>query len=97
MSFFGCNFIELINEWRRSFIKDIQRLAQPGYTPTEEDVLRVGPQSTGPQSTGITETGLNMDGLSVSIIDVGNMRSERKKWIHCFERCERLSLCVMNG
>jgi guanine nucleotide-binding protein subunit alpha len=47
----------------------------------EEDVLRAGPQST-----GITESRLNMDGLSVSIIDVGNQRSERRKWIHCFER-----------
>ncbi|KAJ6459494.1 heterotrimeric G-protein alpha subunit, GPA3-like protein [Mycena vulgaris] len=71
------------------FINDIQRLAQPGYTPTEEDVLRAGPQST-----GITETRFNMGGLSLCIFDVGGQRSERKKWIHCFGSVTSIIFCT---
>jgi hypothetical protein len=26
-----------------------------------------------------------MDGIRVNLIDVGGQRSERKKWLHCFE------------
>ncbi len=31
------------------------------------------------------ETFLERDGLSISLIDVGGQRSERKKWLNCFD------------
>jgi hypothetical protein len=34
---------------------------------------------------GIAETFFDMDGIRVNLIDVGGQRSERKKWLHCFE------------
>ncbi|KAJ6607205.1 heterotrimeric G-protein alpha subunit, GPA3-like protein [Mycena sp. CBHHK59/15] len=71
------------------FISHIQRLAQPGYTPTEEDVLRARAQST-----SITETRFNMGGLSIHMFDVGGQRSERKKWIHCFESVTSIIFCT---
>ncbi|KAF7333951.1 Heterotrimeric G-protein alpha subunit [Mycena sanguinolenta] len=67
------------------FFTQIQHLAQPEYTPTEEDVLR-----TPAQKNTITETRFSMGGLSIRFIDVGPLRSERKKWIHCFESCNRM-------
>lgn len=35
--------------------------------------------------SGIVETMLNKGPLRISLIDVGGQRSERKKWIHCFD------------
>jgi len=71
------------------FISAIQRLAQPGYTPTEEDVLRARAQST-----SISETRFNLGGLSIHMFDVGGQRSERKKWIHCFESVTSIIFCT---
>ncbi|KAJ7275889.1 heterotrimeric G protein alpha subunit A [Mycena rebaudengoi] len=71
------------------FINAIQRLADPAYTPTEEDVLRARAQST-----SITETRFNMGGLSIFMFDVGGQRSERKKWIHCFESVTSIIFCT---
>jgi hypothetical protein len=67
---------------KRSFFSAIQRLADPAYLPTEEDVLRARLQST-----GITETRFNVGGLPIHMFDVGGQRNERRKWMHCFERC----------
>ncbi|KAK7038332.1 heterotrimeric G-protein alpha subunit [Favolaschia claudopus] len=71
------------------FIGAVQRLAQPGYIPTEDDVLRARAQST-----SITETRFNMGGLSMHMFDVGGQRSERKKWIHCFESVTSIIFCT---
>ena len=35
--------------------------------------------------TGIVETTLTRSGISITLIDVGGQRSERKKWLHCFD------------
>lgn len=37
------------------------------------------------KTTGITETTFKIDNLIYRMFDVGGQRSERKKWIHCFE------------
>jgi len=58
----------------------MQDVVNPNYTPTEQDVLR-----TRVPTTGIIETNFEIDGNRFRIIDVGGQRSERKKWIHCFE------------
>ncbi|KAJ7319418.1 G-protein alpha subunit [Mycena albidolilacea] len=71
------------------FVSAIQRLADPAYLPTEEDVLRARLQST-----SITETRFNLGGLSIHMFDVGGQRSERKKWIHCFESVTSIIFCT---
>jgi tRNA U34 5-carboxymethylaminomethyl modifying GTPase MnmE/TrmE len=55
-------------------------ISQRGYIPTEQDVLR----SRVP-TTGIVENDFVIEGSLFRIFDVGGQRSERKKWIHCFE------------
>lgn len=55
-------------------------LVRPGYVPTQQDVLR----SRVP-TTGIIENSFEIDGNIFRMWDVGGQRSERKKWIHCFE------------
>lgn len=59
----------------RSYFNNIQRLAQPGYIPTDQDILR-----SRVKSTGITEVQLNIHGTVYRMCDVGGQRSERKKW-----------------
>ncbi|KAJ7917638.1 G-protein alpha subunit-domain-containing protein [Mycena leptocephala] len=64
-----------------SFFASIHRIAAPTYVPSEEDVLRAQAKNT-----AIIETRFWMRGLMIHMFDVGGQRSERKKWIHCFER-----------
>ncbi|CAO3687377.1 unnamed protein product [Umbelopsis vinacea] len=71
------------------FLSEIRRLAQPSYIPTVADVLRARLKST-----GILETRFNMSRLSIHMFDVGGQRSERKKWIHCFEAVTSIIFCV---
>lgn len=58
----------------------MDRIGDPHYVPTDQDVLR-----SRVKTTGITETTFNIGELTYRMFDVGGQRSERKKWIHCFE------------
>ncbi|KAF7972378.1 hypothetical protein HWV62_1090 [Athelia sp. TMB] len=71
------------------FFENAIRIGEQGYVPTEPDVLRARQKST-----GITETRFNMGQLSIHMFDVGGQRSERKKWIHCFESVTSIIFCT---
>jgi len=71
------------------FFSQVHRICDRGYIPSEPDVLR-----TRAKTTGITETRFNMGQLSIHMFDVGGQRSERKKWIHCFEAVTSIIFCV---
>ncbi|KAI8370443.1 heterotrimeric G protein alpha subunit A [Radiomyces spectabilis] len=71
------------------FLSHLHRLTKPGYVPTVDDVLHARLKTT-----GITETRFSMGELSVHMFDVGGQRSERKKWIHCFESVTSIMFCV---
>lgn len=57
--------------------------------PSDQDVLR-----SRVKSTGITETTFVIENLTYRMFDVGGQRSERKKWIHCFENVTALVFLV---
>jgi guanine nucleotide-binding protein G(i) subunit alpha len=63
-----------------SYFDSIDRISQQNYLPSDQDVLR-----TRVKTTGITETTFHIQDLTYRMFDVGGQRSERKKWIHCFE------------
>lgn len=69
-----------LNDSARYYFDSIPRMADPGYLPTDQDVLR-----SRVKTTGITETHFKIGELNYKVFDVGGQRSERKKWIHCFE------------
>ncbi|GAC74489.1 hypothetical protein PANT_11d00082 [Moesziomyces antarcticus T-34] len=71
------------------FFDNVNRIGQPDYVPDENDVLRARSKTT-----GISETRFNMGQLSIHLFDVGGQRSERKKWIHCFEAVTSIIFCV---
>ncbi|KAH7680277.1 G protein alpha subunit 3, partial [Aphelenchoides avenae] len=62
------------------FLDSVERIAAPDYKPTEQDILlsRI-------KTTGIVEVKFKMKNVDFRVFDVGGQRSERKKWIHCFE------------
>ncbi|KAL2061097.1 hypothetical protein VTL71DRAFT_9149 [Oculimacula yallundae] len=71
------------------FFTEANRIAAPEYIPIEADVLRARTKTT-----GIYETRFTMGSLSIHMFDVGGQRSERKKWIHCFENVTSIIFCV---
>lgn len=72
-----------------SYFDSIDRIAQPDYLPTDQDVLR-----SRVKTTGITETTFIIGDLTYRMFDVGGQRSERKKWIHCFENVTTILFLV---
>ncbi|KAK5807994.1 guanine nucleotide binding protein, alpha subunit [Linnemannia elongata] len=62
------------------FFDAVDRIYRLDYIPSDADILRCRVKST-----GITETAFHMGKLTYRMFDVGGQRSERKKWIHCFE------------
>ena len=46
------------------------------------------------QLLGITETTFVIGDLTYRMFDVGGQRSERKKWIHCFENVTAIIFLV---
>src|ERR1700759_3589679 len=72
-----------------SFFVDLDRLFIKEFIPTDQDVLRARLRTT-----GITETVFDLGSLQYRMFDVGGQRSERKKWIHCFENVNALMFLV---
>ncbi|KAL9631481.1 MAG: hypothetical protein Q9204_004213 [Flavoplaca sp. TL-2023a] len=62
------------------YYNNIDRLFAKDYLPNDQDVLR-----SRLRTTGITETLFELGQLKYHMFDVGGQRSERKKWVHCFE------------
>uniref|UniRef100_H2Y9Q1 Uncharacterized protein n=1 Tax=Ciona savignyi TaxID=51511 RepID=H2Y9Q1_CIOSA len=62
------------------YLNNIDRILDLGYLPNEQDILR-----TRVTTTGISETRFTFKDINFLMVDVGGQRTERKKWIHCFE------------
>ncbi|KAI9623734.1 hypothetical protein H4Q26_014463 [Puccinia striiformis f. sp. tritici PST-130] len=62
------------------YFDSIDRISQRNYTPDDQDILR-----SRLKTKGISETMFVIGDLNYRMLDVGGQRSERQKWIHCFE------------
>ncbi|XP_013786823.1 guanine nucleotide-binding protein G(i) subunit alpha isoform X1 [Limulus polyphemus] len=78
-----------LNDSAAYYLNALDRICQSNYIPTQQDVLR-----TRVKTTGIVETHFTFKGLHFKMFDVGGQRSERKKWIHCFEGVTAIIFCV---
>ncbi|TRY54852.1 hypothetical protein DNTS_001809 [Danionella cerebrum] len=78
-----------LNDSASYYLNDLDRISSPSYVPTQQDVLR-----TRVKTTGIVETHFTFKDLHFKMFDVGGQRSERKKWIHCFEGVTAIIFCV---
>ena len=78
-----------LNDSAIYYFNAIDRMASPSYLPSDQDILR-----SRVKTTGITETTFKVGELTYKLFDVGGQRSERKKWIHCFENVTALVFLV---
>jgi len=78
-----------LNDSAAYYMDALDRLCDHNYVPTEQDVLH-----TRVKTTGIIETAFEYKSLHFTLIDVGGQRSERKKWIHCFQDVTAIIFCV---
>ncbi|SCV73899.1 BQ2448_6329 [Microbotryum intermedium] len=75
------------------FYSDLPRLFQCDYTPNNQDILRCRHKTT-----GISESVYECNSLTYRLFDVGGQRTERKKWVHCFENVTAVMFLVaMSG
>uniref|UniRef100_A0A8D0CSM7 Guanine nucleotide binding protein (G protein), alpha transducing activity polypeptide 2 n=1 Tax=Sander lucioperca TaxID=283035 RepID=A0A8D0CSM7_SANLU len=77
-----------LNDSAGYYLNDMERIIKPDYLPTEQDVLR-----SRVKTTGIIEEQFSCKELHFRMFDVGGQRSERKKWIHCFEGVTCIIFC----
>ncbi|TRY74847.1 hypothetical protein TCAL_00539 [Tigriopus californicus] len=75
------------------YFEHLNRIMSSGYTPTTQDILRIRVATT-----GIIEACFQVKrdkmSLNFKLIDVGGQRSERRKWIHCFENVHAILFVV---
>ena len=62
------------------YFQRMEKILDASYTPNEQDVLH----SRVP-TTGIVETSFISGNFTYHLFDVGGQRSERRKWLHCFD------------
>ncbi|XP_059205030.1 guanine nucleotide-binding protein G(o) subunit alpha-like isoform X1 [Centropristis striata] len=69
-----------LNDSALYFFENMSRIIAPKYVPTETDVLRVRVRTC-----GIIETQFQLNEMIFRLYDVGGQRSERRKWLNCFD------------
>ncbi|CAI4223201.1 unnamed protein product [Auanema sp. JU1783] len=67
------------------FFDNIERLAAKDYKPTVQDILH-----TRVPTTGVVKFMFTFREINFEVFDVGGQRSERRKWIHCFDDCDAI-------
>ncbi|KAG7241168.1 hypothetical protein INR49_025911 [Caranx melampygus] len=69
-----------LSDSAKYYLTDLDRITSAFYIPTLQDILRVRVPTT-----GIIEYPFDLSKVIFRMVDVGGQRSERRKWIHCFE------------
>jgi len=69
--------------------KHIERILTQDYKPTIKDIIK-----SRTKTTGIQDIVFEIDGYKFKLTDVGGQRSERKKWISCFQNLTAILFVV---
>uniref|UniRef100_H2YCJ1 Uncharacterized protein n=1 Tax=Ciona savignyi TaxID=51511 RepID=H2YCJ1_CIOSA len=97
-----------LNDSAQYYLDALERLTEHHYVPTQQDVLRTRVKTTGIVEVHFNFKGLTFKIAFLKFLlpqsewvhptllmfDVGGQRSERKKWIHCFEGVTAIIFCV---
>jgi len=78
-----------LNDTAAYFFNNLDRYNLPTFTPVISDILRARVRTT-----GIEEAVFQIEEFSFRMVDVGGQRSERRKWIHCFDSVTAVIFCV---
>mmetsp|Transcript_22793 Transcript_22793/g.53822 ORF Transcript_22793/g.53822 Transcript_22793/m.53822 type:complete len:406 (+) Transcript_22793:354-1571(+) len=73
------SYVNII-DGHKEFLDSLERIASPSFKPTQQDLLlaRV-------KTTQVNMERYRIDGIEFEMYDVGGQRSERRKWIDCFD------------
>jgi len=78
-----------LNDSAEYYFVEIDRISKENYVPSVQDVLR-----SRAKTTGIIETEFQVGKTRFTLVDVGGQRSERRKWMHCFQDVTAVIFCV---
>ncbi|XP_017838767.1 G protein alpha q subunit isoform X1 [Drosophila busckii] len=78
-----------LEEIRFSYLNELARIELPDYLPSEQDILRARTATH-----GTLEYRFELETNIYRMVDVGGQRSERRKWIHCFENVTSIIFLV---
>ncbi|XP_074493934.1 guanine nucleotide-binding protein subunit alpha-14-like [Sebastes fasciatus] len=78
-----------LSDSTKYYLTQLDRISEPSYLPDLQDILRVRVPTT-----GIIEYPFDMENVIFRMVDVGGQRSERRKWIHCFENVTSIIFLV---
>ena len=70
-------------------MNNLDRFVEPSFVPNEQDIVRARAKTV-----GIDEAIFRFEGVPFRLVDVGGQRSERRKWIHCFDSVTAVLFCV---
>jgi guanine nucleotide-binding protein G(i) subunit alpha len=62
------------------FMEQFDRISEKSYIPNTDDILHCRSKTV-----GICEIAFQVEDAQFKMVDVGGQRSERTKWIYCFE------------
>ncbi|OTF78188.1 hypothetical protein BLA29_002221 [Euroglyphus maynei] len=62
------------------YMERLNEILNDSYVPSVQDILHVRIPTN-----GINEYNFEIDSVNFMLVDVGGQRTERRKWIHCFE------------
>ncbi|GAM25902.1 hypothetical protein SAMD00019534_090770 [Acytostelium subglobosum LB1] len=71
------------------FFENIDRMTSSVYLPTDQDILH-----TRVMTRGVHEIDFEVGRIRFRMVDVGGQRSERKKWLSCFDDVTAVVFCV---
>jgi guanine nucleotide-binding protein G(o) subunit alpha len=67
----------------KEYLQDVMRIASPSFKPTTQDILLARMRTT-----QVVMERYRIDGIDFEMYDVGGQRSERRKWIDCFDHVD---------
>jgi len=82
------NNFQIMDSARYCF-DNLSKFSQKDYVATESDLLY-----SRERTSGVVETLFKINETNFRMVDVGGQRSERNKWIHCFEDVTAIIYCV---
>ena len=71
------------------YFANAERYVTDGFVPSEEDMVMARKRTT-----GVVVTELDYGGIHWSCVDVGGQRSERRKWLNCFDNVKAIIYVV---
>ncbi|KAJ6486033.1 G protein alpha-subunit [Mycena vulgaris] len=71
------------------YFNAVDRIAAVGYVPSDQDILRCRVKAE-----GVAKTSFQVGELAYYIFEPSGQRSERRKWLHCFENVTAILFCA---